>query len=82
MGENQHPEFLPRVDWVRRAAARIRQRDDVMLLSDAAGLAAALWRHPNLRETAPEAAVDRVFDGDADAGARQTLFGQPAGDDA
>jgi hypothetical protein len=82
MGENEHPEFLPRVDWVRRAAARIRQRDDVMLLSDAADLASALWRRPNLRETAPELAVDQVFDGDADASARKALLGLPAGDDA
>jgi hypothetical protein len=53
-----------------------------MLLSDAADLASALWRRPNLRETAPELAVDQVFDGDADASARKALLGLPAGDDA
>jgi hypothetical protein len=53
-----------RVEWIGRAAARIRQRDDVVRLSDAADLAAALWRRAPLHDLSPEAAVDRALDGE------------------
>ena len=64
MTENASEYPVPRVEWVRRAAARIRQRDDVMRLTDAADLACALWRRPLLRQMSPEAAVDRALDDD------------------
>jgi hypothetical protein len=53
--------FLPEVDWVRRATARIRELDHVMQLCDAADLAAVIAERAEFRYATPEVAVERMF---------------------
>jgi hypothetical protein len=53
--------LLSEIDWVTRAAVHICERDDLMKAADAAYLASALWRRPEMRLMDPEAAVESVF---------------------
>jgi hypothetical protein len=55
------PQQLPRSDWVRRCAARIREVDVVVTLIDAADLASALYELPCCHDLEPEAAAVRLF---------------------
>jgi hypothetical protein len=54
--------LLSELDWVTRAAVHICERDDLIKAADAAYLASALWRRPELRLMDPEAAVERAFE--------------------
>ena len=52
---------LTEVAWMRRAAARIRERDPLVKLVDAADLAAAVLRRTADLGTPPEQAIDWLF---------------------
>jgi hypothetical protein len=53
--------LLCEIDWVTRAAVHICERDELMKAADAAYLASALWRRPEMRLMDPEKAVESVF---------------------